>query len=171
MKTTALVATLALAAASLTALGCGGDKSASSTGAAATGAAGQAATAAATPGGKPGVAATCNKKGICTEYHNSIPDLSEELCKGTDGTFAKGSTPCTTDKLLGTCVNKLTPDTTTFWYGGPDEADMDKGICEALDGKWTVPAAASAGPSAASSAAAPPAAKTPGKAVPARKKR
>jgi hypothetical protein len=174
MKTIAIVATLALAAASLAALGCGGDKSASSTGAAATGAASQAATAAAAatamPGGKPGVVATCNKKGICTEYHNTIPDLSEDLCKGTDGTFAKGSTPCTTEKLLGTCVNKLTPDTTTFWYGGADELDVDKGICEALDGKWTVPAAASAAPSAASSAAAP-ATKMPGKATPGRKKR
>ena len=171
MNTTHLAATLALAACSLLAVGCGGDKSSSTSGAAATGSPSPAATAAAA-GGKVGVVATCNKKGVCSEYRNAVPDLSEDLCKGTDGTFVKGSTGCPSDKLLGTCVNKLTPDTTTFWYGGAEEAELDKGLCEALDGKWTVAAApkavASAAP-AAPAAADPkgaPAAKTAAKAAP-----
>src|SRR5262245_6475416 len=132
MNTTHLAATLALVASSLVALGCGSEKSSGNTAAAASGTPG--ATAAA--GGKAGIVATCVKKGVCTEYRNSIPELSEDLCKGTDGAFNKGATPCSTDKLLGTCVNKITPDSTTYWYGGPEEADLDKGLCEALDGKW-----------------------------------
>ncbi len=170
------VAAFALAVFSTVAIGCGGDKSSSSTGAAAAGPAAPGSTAAAAApgaaGGKPGVIATCVKKTACTEYRNTIPDLSEELCTGMDGVFSKGATPCATDKLLGTCVPKATPDATTYWYGAPEEADVSKSVCEAIEGKWTVPGKQAAG---TSSAAAAPA--TTGKAprsvpaTPARKKR
>jgi len=162
MKISTLAATLALVATPLLA-GCGSDKSSSSTGASPGG------TTAAAAGGKAGIVATCVKKTACTEYRNSVPDLSEDLCTGTDGAFKKGATPCPTEKLLGTCVNKLTPDSTTYWYGGAEEADLNKGLCEALEGKWTpAPSKAAAGGSgaaAAGTAAAPGAAPaTPAKA-------
>jgi hypothetical protein len=163
-------AALALASASLVTLGCdkgaspssaGASSSAGDTGAAAPSPTGAA--AAAPAGGKGGLVAACVKKnGACTEYRGSIPDLSEELCKGTDGAFNKGAdaAPCPTEKLLGTCVNKATPEATNYFYGGPDDLDIYKGICEGLDGKWSAPAAPT------SSATAP--GKAPAKAAPAR---
>ena len=141
-------AALALVSSSLFALGCGKGASPSSSGASSaddTGAAAPSPTTAATAaaGGK-GIVATCVKPkgGACTEYRTSIPDLSEELCKGTDGTFNKGAAaaPCPTEKLLGTCVNKATPEATNYFYGGADDLDIYKGLCEGLDGKWSAPA-------------------------------
>jgi hypothetical protein len=111
---------------------------------------------AASPGG---IAATCVKgKDVCVEYKNSIPELAEEICKGgPDYVWKPGSTPCPTEKLLGKCTTKLTPDETTYWYGGPEEADVDKGLCEVV-GQWTAVAAtqpARAATGAATSAPTP----------------
>jgi len=137
------------------ALGCGKSQDAAKGGAAAS------TTKAAAPGG---IAATCVKgKTTCVEYKNTVPDFAEEMCKaGPDYVWKPGSAPCPTDKLLGKCLVKTLPDETTYWYGGPEELDIDKGICEAL-GQW-VPASA---PAAAKPAAATPAGATPAAATPA----
>jgi hypothetical protein len=140
-------------------LGCGNKSSdgSSAKGAAATGTA-----RAATPGG---IVATCVKgKTICVEYKNTIPDFAEDMCHaGPDYVWKPGSAPCPTDKLLGKCVSKVTPDETTYWYGGPEELDVDKGICEAI-GQWTAAAPAHASATAAS-------APSPGPVGPAKKKK
>jgi hypothetical protein len=105
-----------------------------------------------------GIAASCVKgTTVCVEYKNAIPDFAEEMCKaGPDYVFRKGSAACPTDKLLGKCTSKATPDEISYWYGGPEEADVDKGICEVL-GQWT-PAAAktSAAATTKPNAATPP---------------
>jgi hypothetical protein len=98
-------------------------------------------TKAATPGG---VVASCVKgKTTCVEYKSTIPDFAEEMCHaGPDYVWKPGANPCPTEKLLGKCLVKALPDETTYWYGGPDDLDLDKGLCEAL-GQW-VPASAPA---------------------------
>jgi 2-oxoglutarate dehydrogenase E2 component (dihydrolipoamide succinyltransferase) len=159
--TTALALTLSVFASSTLVAGCGGDKSSSTGG---TAAAGSAAPAAA--GGKPVVVASCARKTACTEYRNTIPDLSEDLCKGTDGTWSKGSTPCPTDKLVGTCTPKASPDSVSFYYGGKDDAEIAKGLCDVLEGVWAPPAGGAASGTSTAGAApqakgAPPAAAPP----------
>jgi hypothetical protein len=135
------------------ALGCGNK---SSDGASAKGAAATGTTGAAAPGG---IVATCVKgKTICVEYKNTIPDFAADMCHaGPDYVWKPGAAPCPTDKLLGKCVSKAVPDETTYWYGGPEELDIDKGICEAV-GQWTAatPARATANATAAAATPAPP---------------
>jgi hypothetical protein len=144
MNISTLTAALALAAASLA--GCGnksssGDSAVATAGTTAPGGT----TAAAAGGGKGAIVATCVKKTVCTEYRNEIPMLAEDFCKGSDETFKKGSTPCPTEKLLGTCVNKLAPDATNYWYGDREDADIDKNLCVNLDGTWTAAKSAASG--------------------------
>lgn len=85
------------------------------------------------------IVATCVKgTTTCVEYRTTLPDHVEEMCKaGPDYVFRKGPTPCPTDKVAGTCTNKLTPDETSYWYGtSPEDAELAKGLCEIM-GQWT----------------------------------
>lgn len=132
---------------SLLAAACSKSEGASSTGAPAASTASHAAAG--------GIVATCAKgKTVCVEYKNAIPSYAEEMCNaGPDYVWSKSSTPCPTANLLGKCTSKSTPDEVTYWYGDAAEADVDKGLCEAL-GQWT-PASALAHSATPSSTPAP----------------
>jgi hypothetical protein len=163
--TTALALAFTALATSTVAVGCGGDKSSTTGGTAAAGSS----TAASTAGNKPAIVATCARKTACTEYRKEIPDLAEGLCTGTEGKFNKGSTPCPTDKLVGSCTPKSSPDSVTLYYGGPDDLEIAKGLCDVLEGSWTPAPAASGSAPAGAGAGAPQAKGTPPAAPPAAK--
>jgi hypothetical protein len=109
------------------------------------------------------VVATCKHKDIpkCEEIYNDVSKFSEDMCKESGATFARGSTPCPTENLLGTCLFKPAAADANgqkdFYYKG---AGDNKGSCEALKAEWT-PAAEPAKPSAAKPSAAKPSAAKP----------
>src|SRR5262245_14323492 len=106
MRTSTLSAlsVVALTAFGFLALGSSKSDKSSSTDPAASG------SAAAKAGGgeKKEVLATCNIKslGKCTENYGMVPTLAADLCKGDEGVFSKGSTPCPTEGVIGSCEFK-----------------------------------------------------------------
>lgn len=99
---------------------------------------------AAPPVEKPGVLATCLGKGLCDEFRNKIPATAESSCAKRNGTFSRGAIGCpTNDRLVGVCgESKVTPETTSYWYGEADAAHDDQAMCESpmVGGKWTLKA-------------------------------
>lgn len=168
---TAMIRTLFITAIATFSAACGKSDASSSGPASGTNAAPAGSTAPASAPGKAGIVATCVKGTTsCVEYRNNLPDYVEEMCKaGPDYVFRKGSTPCPTEKLLGTCFSKAAPDETNYWYGNsPEEADVAKGVCDVV-GQWTPAGKASA---TATAAAAPPKAPAaPAGATPSKKKK
>jgi hypothetical protein len=161
MKPTSLALTFAVLALSSLAVGCGSKSSGGDT------------SAAAAPSGAPaaakgGIVATCVRKASCTEYRNSADELTESLCTGLEGKWNKSSTPCATEKLVGTCTPKSSPDSSTLYYGGPEDQEIDKGLCEALEGTWKAGPTAKAAASSAPAASGAPAAAAPAGAAPAK---
>lgn len=186
MKSTSL-ACFALLALAASLAGCGNKQEApSSAGASAAPAqnappaAASGTAAAAAPGGERPVLGSCNDKssGMCKEYLGVLPLLAEDLCKGLEGkgVLTKGSTPCSRDKLVGTCEIKG-DEASELWYYYAQAgitADMNKMGCEIV-GKWTpaskAAAAASGAASAPASTGAAKPAGAPAKPAPAPKKR
>lgn len=127
------------------------DPAASGSAAAASGKAGSAG------GGKQEVLATCNVKslGKCSENYGMVPTLAADLCKGEEGVFTKGSTPCPADGVIGTCdfkpKNAGDPGEIHYYYS--NSVGDPKGSCEALGAAWTAKAAAPTATAAASAAA------------------
>ncbi len=117
------------------------------------------------PAAADAVVATCTDPDtkICKEYLGTAPTLAADLCKGLEGhgVFANGKTPCSREKLSGTCVVKSdTANEVHLYYlqgeaSETDQADVNKVGCEMKEGKWT------AAPPSAKPAAAPAAPKAP----------
>ncbi len=133
---------------------------------------GAAAAAAGTPGT---VTATCNNKGDgkCTEVMGAEGLGADESCTRLGGVYAKGSTPCPREHIVGTCARTDKDSSLNdldYYYKqeGQDAATL-KSLCEGvMSGTWAAPTAA---PAAAPATKGPPAAKaTPAKAAPAKKK-
>jgi hypothetical protein len=115
-----------------------------------------------------GVGATCNDPDtkICKEYLGAVPVLAADFCKGPEGhgVFTKGGSPCSREKLSGTCVIKTDAanEVHAYYLQGEapesDQADVNKIGCEMKEGKWTA-APPSAKPSSTPAPAKAPAAK------------
>jgi hypothetical protein len=117
------------------------------------------------------VLATCTVKlgsrGLaeCTEYFGSVPTMANDMCKGGEGTFASGSTPCA-EGATGKCVYAAKaagePGETHYYYAGA--VGDPKGSCELLGAVWTqLPGAKAASTAPAAGGPAPKAAAKPGK--------
>ena len=111
------------------------------------------------------VLATCVDTGAstCREFKGLVPTTAEEFCKrGDTGKFAKGSTPCPRDGVVGTCTSKGDDASEIrYRYKAKDEtapaaADNAKAACEMVSGVWaaTTLAATPAGPAAKAAPAA-----------------
>jgi hypothetical protein len=98
------------------------------------------------PTGAPGtIQSTCTHKAdaLCTEHLGAEGFDPAQTCKGLggDGVYAKGSTPCSHDNLLGTCTRTdATSNLNDIDYhykqpGGATAADL-KSICDIQSGVW-----------------------------------
>ncbi len=117
-------------------------------------------TAAAAPAAAGGILATCNNPtdGKCKEFKGAMGLAAEDSCKTLGGVFKKDATPCSHDKLLGTCAQADSSsgmdDVDYFYKADGVNADGMKSLCEGvMSGKWT-PAAKTAAAAPAAKAAA-----------------
>jgi hypothetical protein len=78
----------------------------------------------------------------CTEYYGKLPDGVEDSCKKDDGTFAAGSTPCSTDNAIGKCASAGTATASKTVVSYKTSVGDAKGSCEALGNTWTALGAA-----------------------------
>jgi hypothetical protein len=115
------------------------------------------------------IVATCSisypgrGQAVCTELHGtSVPVGAADKCKGDEGTFVTGSTPCSPAGATGKCEHATEIE---FSYAGA--VGDPKGSCEALGNTWTAlsPATAAAPASATAPAAPAKAAAAPAKAA------
>ena len=111
-------------------------------------------TGAAAPAPAGGIIATCNNPtdGKCKEFKGAMGIAEEDSCKSLGGVYKKESTPCSQDKLLGTCAQADsslgTNDVDYFYKAEGTTADSMKSLCEGvMSGKW-VAAPKAAGPAA-----------------------
>ena len=140
---------LALTILALGATACGKNTSqdGSSAGPASSASTTSAGTAGGAVGAANGVGATCNDPDtkICKEYLGAVPVLAADFCKGPEGhgVFTKGGSPCSREKLSGTCVIKTDAanEVHAYYLQGEapesDQADVNKIGCEMKEGKWT----------------------------------
>jgi hypothetical protein len=107
------------------------------------------------PSGAPGtIQSTCTNKtdASCTEHMGAEGFDPAQTCKGLagDGVYAKGSTPCPRDNLIGTCTRTDAASNLNdidYHYkqaGGATAADL-KSICDIQSGVWAAAPAASGG--------------------------
>jgi hypothetical protein len=103
------------------------------------------------PAAPPAVAATCidTPAGACQEYLGFAPTMAETYCGYSQtAKFAKTTTPCSRDGLIGTCVLKDGPLTDIrYRYKKKGEsaaaaAASAKLACDGLPGAWTQEAGA-----------------------------
>jgi hypothetical protein len=117
-------------------------------------------TSAAAPATAGAILATCNNPtdGKCKEFKGVMGIADEDSCKSLGGTFKKDSTPCSHDKLLGSCAQADTSlglDAVDYFYKADGAtADGMKSLCEGvMSGKWTAaPKGAPAAPAAKAAA-------------------
>ena len=114
--------------------------------------------AAAAPAGA--ISATCNNKGdgVCTETMGAAGLGAENSCTVLGGVYAKGSTPCPRENVVGTCAQVDATsglnDLRYYYKGAASAADM-KMLCESvMSGVWA------AAPKPTAQAASRPAAPT-----------
>ena len=110
--------------------------------------------AAPSAGGAPGtIQSTCTNKAAakCTEHLGAEGFDPAQTCKGLagDGVYAKGSTPCPRDNLIGTCTrtdasSNLNDVDYHYKQAGSTAADL-KSICDIQSGVWTAAPPAAAG--------------------------
>jgi hypothetical protein len=94
--------------------------------------------AAAAPAAAGGILATCNNPtdGKCKEFKGAMGIAAEDSCKTLGGVFKKDATPCSHDKLLGTCAlvdSSLGLDDVDYFYKADGvNADGMKSLCEGV---------------------------------------
>jgi len=111
-------------------------------------------TAGSAPTGAPGtIQSTCTHKAdaLCTEHLGAEGFDPAQTCKGLagDGVYAKGSTPCPRDNLIGTCTrtdasSNLNDIDYHYKQAGSKASDL-KSICDIQSGVWATAAAAPGG--------------------------
>lgn len=129
------------------------------------------------------VLATCTIKyptrGLaeCRELNGMVPTLASDMCKGDEGSFSMGSTPCPSEGATGKCTyaakNDGEPGEVHYFYAAA--VGDPKGSCELLGASWSTISSAPASQPAANNApakapAAPPKAPAASKPAPAKKK-